>query len=120
MRSASLQTIVMLAVTTGWAGEASKAVDNFDGERAGTLPAGWVAKITGPGEPKWSVEKDDSAPSPRCVLKQSAWTANPSFPLCVKPGTSLKDGFVEVKFKPLSGTNDQAAGVVWRYQDAGN
>jgi hypothetical protein len=32
----------------------------------------------------------------------------------------LSDGFVEVKFKPLSGREDQAGGVVWRWKDGGN
>jgi hypothetical protein len=27
---------------------------------------------------------------------------------------------VSVRFKPVSGTVDQAAGIVWRYRDAGN
>ncbi len=34
--------------------------------------------------------------------------------------TNLKDGFVEVKFKPVSGKEDQAGGVVWRVKDADN
>jgi len=93
---------------------------NFDNTKPGELPAGWVAKIAGPGEPKWTVHKDDIAPSRPNVLKQSGWTPKPSFPLCVKTNSSLKNGFVEVKFKPVSGTNDQAAGLVWRYRDAEN
>ena len=32
----------------------------------------------------------------------------------------MKDGFVEVKFKALSGKEDQAGGVVWRLKDANN
>jgi hypothetical protein len=32
----------------------------------------------------------------------------------------LADGFVEVKFKPLSGNEDQAGGVVWRWKDGDN
>ena len=32
----------------------------------------------------------------------------------------FKDGFVEVKFKTLSGKKDQAAGVVWRAKDKDN
>ncbi len=96
------------------------AIIDFQKGTPGELPAGWAAQITGTGEPKWSIEKDDSAPSPPFVLKQSGWAPNPSFPLCLLTSASLKDGFVEVKFKPLSGTNDQAAGVVWRYQDARN
>jgi len=32
-----------------------------------------------------------------------------TFPVCIKNDTNLKDGFVEVKFKPVSGKEDQAA-----------
>jgi hypothetical protein len=93
---------------------------NFDSTTTGELPAGWMAKRAGPGDPNWTVQEDDTAPSRPNVLKQSGWTPRPSFPLCVKTNSSLKDGFVEVKFKPVSGTNDQAAGLVWRYRDAEN
>jgi len=31
--------------------------------------------------------------------------------------SSLQDGFVEVKFKAIAGKEDQAAGVVWRWND---
>ncbi len=72
------------------------------------------------GEPKWTVEKDETAPSKAKVLKQSAETPRPSYPLCIKDGPMLKDGFVEVKFKSVSGKIDQAAGVVWRFQDKDN
>jgi 3-keto-disaccharide hydrolase len=40
--------------------------------------------------------------------------------VCFKNDTSLKDGFVEVKFKPISGKEDQAGGVIWRVKDANN
>ena len=43
-----------------------------------------------------------------------------AFPWCVKQGTALADGCVEVKFKPLSGREDQAGGVVWRWKDGDN
>ena len=33
---------------------------------------------------------------------------------------SLTDGWVETKFKPLSGKGDQAGGVVWRWKDGDN
>jgi hypothetical protein len=32
----------------------------------------------------------------------------------------LKDGFVEVKFKPISGREDQAGGLIWRARDPNN
>jgi hypothetical protein len=40
--------------------------------------------------------------------------------VCFKNDTNLKDGFVEVKFKPVSVQEDQAGGVVWRLRDANN
>jgi hypothetical protein len=51
------------------------------------------------------------------VLKQSGQA---TFPVCLKDATNLKDGFVEVKFKPLSGKEDQAGGVIWRAKDSNN
>ena len=90
---------------------------NFDDMKSGAAPAGWTATQTGSGSAKWSVEKDDSAPSKPNVLKQSGQA---TFPVCIKNDTSLKDGFVEVKFKPAAGKEDQAGGVIWRVQDANN
>jgi 3-keto-disaccharide hydrolase len=34
--------------------------------------------------------------------------------------SSLENGYVEVKFKALSGKEDQAGGVVWRWKDGDN
>jgi hypothetical protein len=90
---------------------------DFDEAKAGAAPAGWLAGKTGSGTPRWSVEKDDSAPSKPNVLKQSG---KATYPVCLKTDTRLQDGFVEVKFKPISGREDQAAGVVWRAKDADN
>jgi hypothetical protein len=50
-------------------------------------------------------------------LKQSE---RGDFPWCVRPGTSIADGHVEVRFKPTAGAEDQAAGVVWRWKDGGH
>lgn len=90
---------------------------NFDDVKPGTLPANWLGTKTGSGSPRWSVEKDDSAPSKTNVLKQSG---EATYPVCLKTDTKLKDGFVEVKFKPISGSEDQAGGLVWRAKDANN
>jgi hypothetical protein len=90
---------------------------NFDDAKPGETPAGWTAAVTGSGASKWTVEKDASAPSAPNVLKQSA---EGTFPNCLKDDTKIKDGFVEVKFKPVSGKEDQAGGVIWRAQDKDN
>src|SRR6266567_3429643 len=90
---------------------------NFDNFKTGAAPPGWTATQTGSGSAKWSVEKDDSAPSKPNVLKQSGVG---TFPICIYENANLKDGFVEVKFKPVAGKEDQAGGVIWRVQDANN
>jgi hypothetical protein len=107
--------IVLTAATL--AAAATSDVVNFDNAPAGQPPAGWTATKTGSGNPKWTIEKDDTAPSKPNVLKQSGVA---TYPVCLKNDTSVKDGFVEVKFKPVSGKEDQAGGVVWRAKDANN
>jgi hypothetical protein len=92
----------------------------FDNAETGKPPPGWTVAITRKGEPKWTVERDDSSPSKSAVLKQSGEVPGPSFPLCIKETPSLKDGVVEVKFKSVSGKGDQAAGVIWRCADKDN
>jgi len=90
---------------------------NFDDFNTGEPPHGWTATKTGQGNAKWEVVPDDSAPSKPNVLKQSG---EATFPICIKDDTSIKNGFVEVKFKPISGKVDQAGGLIWRCQDADN
>ena len=99
------------------AGTATAATVDFDDFKAGAVPPGWTATQTGKGDPKWEVVADDSAPSRPNVLKQSG---EATFAVCFKDDTSLRDGFVEVKFKPISGKEDQAGGVIWRCRDADN
>jgi hypothetical protein len=89
----------------------------FDQDAVGSLPSGWMAGVTGRGTPKWTIETDPTAPSAPNVLKQSG---TGTFPWCVKKGTDLTDGVVEVKFKPISGKEDEAGGLVWRWKDGDN
>ncbi len=93
------------------------ATISFDQDAAGALPAGWRAGVTGRGSPKWTVEPDATAPSRPNVLRQSG---SGTFPWCVRPDASLAEGYVEVKFKPISGREDQAGGLVWRWKDGDN
>jgi hypothetical protein len=89
----------------------------FESTQIGAAPDGWTATLTGSGDPKWTVESDETAPSKSKVLKQSG---RATYPLLLKNDTSIKDGFVEVKFKAVSGSQDRAAGIVWRAKDANN
>jgi len=90
---------------------------NFDTDAAGALPAGWVCGTTGRGSPHWAVEADTFAPSKPNVLKQSG---KATFAWCARKDVAIADGFVEVKFKPLQGREDQAGGVIWRWKDGDN
>lgn len=92
----------------------------FDEEVAGRSPTNWLITITGEGSPEWRVVTDPTAPSPPHVLEQAGHVPKPSFPLCLVSSSAVRDGFVEVKFKTVSGAVDQAAGVVWRARDAAN
>jgi hypothetical protein len=105
--------VAAMALSAG----AGAQVVNFDTETPGTLPAGWVSGVTGRGAPHWAVASDAAAPSKGQVLLQSG---SGTFPWCVKSGSALADGYVEVKLKPISGREDQAGGVVWRFKDGDN
>jgi hypothetical protein len=112
MKQASMGALASLASAAAMA----QAV-NFDGDPVGSAPSGWTCGVTGRGSPRWAIAADPTAPSKANVLMQSG---SGTFPWCVKSGTSLADGFVEVKFKPISGGEDQAGGLVWRWKDRDN
>jgi hypothetical protein len=90
---------------------------SFESPQTGTPPEGWTSTLTGSGDPKWTVENDETAPSKSKVLKQSG---RATYPLLLKNDSSIKDGFVEIKFKAIAGSQDRAAGIVWRAKDANN
>src|SRR5947207_7642575 len=89
----------------------------FETDAVGATPKGWTATRTGRGDPKWTIEQDQTAPSKLKVLKQSG---RATYPLLLKDDTNIKDGFIEVKFKAIAGSEDRAAGLVWRARDANN
>lgn len=97
------------------------ATDSFDIAPPGPLPRTWDGKWTGTqtgkGEGKWLIEKDAAAPSGPHVLAQRG---EAQYALAVRNDAAPKDGFVEVKFKAVSGKEDQAGGVVWHLRDANN
>jgi len=115
MRTIFVKGLFIMA--TLFSATAAAQTAGFDSDAVGALPPGWRAGVTGRGAPRWTVEADASAPSRPNVLKQSG---SGTFPWCVRPDVALTDGWVEVKFKPLSGREDQAGGVVWRWKDGDN
>jgi hypothetical protein len=85
---------------------------NFDKEQAGGLPAG--AEVFAGA---WEVRAEGDAPSPPNVLCQTGKADFPAIRLGDKVYTDL---VAAVRFKPISGKDDQAAGIIFRVQDANN
>lgn len=108
---------ILILVMSLFAVDAMAEIIGFDQDRIGAPPAGWTCGVTGRGLPKWTVEADSTAPSKPNVLKQSG---TGTFPWCAKRGVAIADGFVEVKFKPMQGSEDRAGGAMWRWKDGDN
>jgi hypothetical protein len=112
-----MRTLLIAAAMIAAPAAALADTDSFDKAATGSVPADWTCGVTGGGSPKWAVQADASAPSQPNVLKQSS---SGKFPWCVKKAVSIADGYVEVKFKPVGGNEDQAGGIVWRWKDGDN
>jgi hypothetical protein len=108
------QSAIGLAAMALAAGAGAQAL-GFDTDAVGSVPQGWTCGVTGRGKPHWAVAADAGAAG-KVLLQDGSGT----FPWCVKTRTELADGSIEVKFKPISGREDQAGGVVWRWKDGDN
>jgi hypothetical protein len=76
----------------------------------GAQPAGkWLVGATGRGTARWTEE-----------AAGLTYRGGAAFGWAVLPASSLRNGFVQVRLKPISGREDQAGGVVWRWRDADN
>ena len=111
------KTVMAVGGVLAASGALAQTTIGFDSDPPGTLPASWEQGVTGKGSPRWAVQEDASAPSRPNVLQQSGAG---TFPWCVLRNSSLESGFVEVRFKPLQGREDQAGGVLWRWKDGNN
>jgi hypothetical protein len=94
----------------------------FEGSIPGAVPTGWTVAMThAGGEPRWEIVRDRGAPSPPFVFAQISQDRTAGrFPLAIWGGAPIRNGEVSVAFKTVSGTVDQAAGIVWRYRDPNN
>jgi hypothetical protein len=117
MRKQVLSAVLLCSATACFAETIS-----FDKAARGALPPGWTSAMTHKGgAPKWEILQDDSAPSKPNVLAQSSNDITDGrFPLAIYEQAGPRDGSLSVKFKTVSGTVDQAAGLVWRYKDPDN
>jgi len=100
----------------------SSFVYNFDNDTKGQLPDKFHGALTGKGTAgSWEVKADSSAPSQPNVLAQTSTDKTSyRFPLAIADEGSFCDLALSVRFKPISGEVDRAAGLVWRLKDANN
>jgi hypothetical protein len=93
----------------------------FDAMPAGAAPPGFAIALTGGGgAPVWTVRPAPDGEAGRVVVQASAEAIDTRFPLLVHNGAVAENLDLSVRFRPVSGKNDQAAGLVWRYRDANN
>lgn len=76
---------------------------------------GHTAGVGRPG--KWVVQSDGSN---KVLAQLDADRTGSRFPVAVIADVKAADVDLSVRFKPVSGQVDQAAGLVWRYQDENN
>ncbi len=95
---------------------------NFDNDPAGAPPGKFHSARTGQGsESKWAVMADSTSPSkPNVVAQTSTDKTDYRFPLLIADEGSFRDLDISVKFKAVSGSVDQAGGLVFRLKDANN
>src|SRR5688572_2313507 len=116
-------TLGLLLFTAMLAAQTSpRRVIDFESDKAGQAPAEFTVALTGGGQPGvWVVRKDDSASERGNVVAQTDTDRTSyRFPLAIFNDVTAKDVDISVRFRPVSGGVDQAAGLVWRYQDANN
>jgi hypothetical protein len=76
---------------------------------------GHTAGVGKPG--KWVVQADGTN---RVLGQTDADSTRSRFPVAVLSDVAAADVDLSVRFKPISGRVDQAAGLVWRYQNQDN
>jgi hypothetical protein len=112
--------LLSILVSFGLLASSGKIV-TFDSGQVGRAPAGWTFDETSHGAaPRWEIRKDQTAPTPPYVLAQVSNSTGERFPLAIYNDLTLRDGDVSVRIKAVSGREDQAGGVVFRYRDANN
>ena len=89
----------------------------IESDAVGAAPRGWTSTCTGAGEPRWTVEQEETASSKLKIVRQ---LGQGMFPLLLRDDIDVRDGFIEAKFKAVEGSQDRAAGLVWRVSDANN
>jgi hypothetical protein len=126
MRRAAAAALLAAAACAGFgataAAQSQQKARDFEDATAGAPPPGFSFGLTGGGRPvRWVVLEDPSSPAgPKVLAETSKDRTSDRFPLAILDSFEAPDVAVSVRFKPVSGTVDQAAGLVVRLRDPRN
>ena len=91
----------------------------FEQDAVGQPPAGFTfahtAKLGAPG--KWVIQQEGGG---KVLAQIDPDRTGARFPLAILDQPSVADVDISVRFRPVSGRGDQAAGLVWRLKDEDN
>jgi hypothetical protein len=97
---------------------ATRKVD-FSDDAVGQPPTGfefgYTARVGAPG--KWIIQSEGAN---KYLAQVDADNTRARFPVAVVKDVSVADVDLSVRFKPVSGRVDQAAGLVWRFHNEDN
>ena len=117
MRTAALCVAALVGLTIVVRG-ATRTIDFTDGT-VGQAPNGFefghTAQAGAPG--KWIVQAEGGN---KYLAQVDADNTRSRFPVAVVTSLSAGDVDLSVRFRPVSGRVDQAAGLVWRFQNEDN
>jgi hypothetical protein len=128
-RGVGLAVLAGLALTPlGAFAQATSPADDgevhvdFEERPVGGTPPSFETGLTGKGGPvRWELLRDESAPNgPTVLAETSGDRTSDRFPLAILEGFEARDVEVRVRFKPISGKVDQAAGLMVRVRDEDN
>ena len=121
VRIAALTLLLSVRADAQTPSPAAVRID-FNASEAGKAPPGFSTEVTGGGGPAtWIVREYTNASSGRRVLMQtSADKTDYRFPLCIYDSLLTHNAVMSVRFKTVSGSVDQAAGLVARFRDKDN
>jgi hypothetical protein len=95
---------------------------DFETAATGALPPGVTSALTGSGGPvAWAIVEDPTAPAgPKVLAQTSTDKTDNRFPLAIFEAPVAADIDVAVRFKPVAGQVDRAAGIAVRLLDPNN
>jgi hypothetical protein len=115
-----MTTVTLLILVVGMAlAHGQTRTSDFTQDTVGQPPKGFefghTAKTGSPG--KWVVQADGTN---KYLAQLAADSTRARFPVAVRTDVNAADVDLSVRFRPVSGRVDQAAGLVWRFQNEDN